>query len=405
MKQRILWDRHRMVYDLFIYFIFLVFGFLIGEKNGLDKQHLVMMILLSLVLTTVFLLHFETSFFKEEGRMEKLDNSSRVCLVFAVSAIILFFCSYLPVLLVPFLALGTILGLTMNVSAGLLAGTEFVVLFYLGEELDPAVFFFFFLGMTCGCVFADYFAERSKLLPGLFCSAGVMVSFCLLLSIWEASTFLVSDLIRTALNCLISVAVIFFFLLFYDHGIRNAKEQLLKEIAMETYYLRVLLMEESKEIYDRSKLLSNLSLKCARKIHANVFLAKAAGCYLEIGCLKGNTDPKTAVSVARNNHFPEELISILYEFSGKYQEPSTVEAAICHLVYDSVTLYEQKKSRKGFSKESFTEEMNQMFDRQIESGVLFSSGMSVNMQTAVQKVCLEEILQYDEQEEKEENYF
>ena len=51
------------------------------------------------------------------------------------------------------------------------------------------------------------------------------------------------------------------------------------------------------------------------------------------------------------------------------------------------------------------EEMNQMFDRQIESGVLFSSGMSVNMQTAVQKVCLEEILQYDEQEEKEENYF
>lgn len=391
MKQKLLWDRHRFAYDLMIYFVFLVFAILIGEKNGLEQGYSAVLIFVSVIFSTVLILHYETAYLKGEGWDENLDNSPRFCLTLAIGAIGLFFCSYLPAPFVPFLAVGAVFSLITRESVGVLAGCEFVILMFLGSEMEVSSFLLFFLEVITGCVICENFLNRKNYLSGYFFGSGIQISLSILLSFWGQGFIKKEEVGAVAAGSLISFVITVFFFLIYQKFMTDMGKKKLEKISREDYYLRVLFRECAPDLYQRSRMISEISQKCASEIKADALLVKAAGCYLEAGMTEGNRDEKTSVKAARNNHFPEKMVKIIEEYSGKLHEPSSVEAAVCHLVYESVLLYEKMKNDRKFSKDRLEEELRQLFLENTGSGTLFHSGLSSNMQEVLLLTCIDGI--------------
>lgn len=87
----------------------------------------------------------------------------------------------------------------------------------------------------------------------------------------------------------------------------------------------------SEDEYERARKLSVVSLKAAREIGADAALAAAGGLYYRVGLLRGDREIEHAVQIAGEHGFPDQLISILYEYQGLIRKPTSRESAIVHM--------------------------------------------------------------------------
>ncbi|MDD6551060.1 MAG: hypothetical protein PUF16_04705 [Lachnospiraceae bacterium] len=87
----------------------------------------------------------------------------------------------------------------------------------------------------------------------------------------------------------------------------------------------------SDDEYERARKLSVVSLKAAREIGADAALAAAGGLYYRVGLLRGDQEIEHAVQIAGEHGFPDQLISILYEYQGLIRKPTSKESAIVHM--------------------------------------------------------------------------
>lgn len=87
----------------------------------------------------------------------------------------------------------------------------------------------------------------------------------------------------------------------------------------------------SEDEYERARKLSVVSFKAAREIDADVALAAAGGLYYRVGLLRGDREIEYALDIAGEHGFPDQLISILYEYQGLIRKPTSKESAIVHM--------------------------------------------------------------------------
>jgi membrane-associated HD superfamily phosphohydrolase len=87
----------------------------------------------------------------------------------------------------------------------------------------------------------------------------------------------------------------------------------------------------SGDEYERARRLSVVSLKAAQAIGADAPLAAAGGLYYRVGLLRGDNEIEYALDIAGEHGFPDQLMSILYEYQGLIRKPTTRESAIVHM--------------------------------------------------------------------------
>lgn len=137
------------------------------------------------------------------------------------------------------------------------------------------------------------------------------------------------------------------------------------------------LQKYSKDIYEHSMLVSELSDKAGMYFQLNSKLTKACGLYHEIGRIVGNDYIKEGVNLCKEYNFPEEVISIIKEQNGRYQKPSSMESVIVMLSESVVTTIEYVKKRPEKSTLSMSKIIENVFNNRLNNGML--DGVSMNI--------------------------
>lgn len=131
-------------------------------------------------------------------------------------------------------------------------------------------------------------------------------------------------------------------------------------------------------IYRHSLLISLLSEKAVNTINGNGLLAKAAGMYHEIGRINEGDYVEQGVLLAREYHFPEELVQILAEQNFRQTKPSSKESAVVMLT-DTIIATIKYFEKEGVGKRpSSMKLIEDIFDVRLGQGGLDQSGLSLS---------------------------
>jgi hypothetical protein len=142
--------------------------------------------------------------------------------------------------------------------------------------------------------------------------------------------------------------------------------------------------------YAHAKQVSDLSARCGKELGMEENLCAAAGFYYRLGRWQGQPYTENILNRAEELSFPEELTSILVEYYGEDQLPTTPESALIHMV-DALTV--KLAAMDNDVKEStWNLEMiiYQTLNEYSRSGIYDQSGMSMNQFLKVREVLTKE---------------
>lgn len=135
--------------------------------------------------------------------------------------------------------------------------------------------------------------------------------------------------------------------------------------------------------------------KIAKKIDADVLLAKTGGYYLRIGLLEGKDNLENTMWIAQKYAFPKPLTDLLCEYKDKNQLLHSKEAAIV-LMADSMVscvsfLFEKDKEQTL----DYAKIAEIVFQKQLDSNLLTESEISFQDLVVMKKIFAKETLYYD----------
>lgn len=174
---------------------------------------------------------------------------------------------------------------------------------------------------------------------------------------------------------------------------RNDKK--LAEINSPDYKLLAELKNASKEAYFHAIHTSYLSERVARKIEADVPLAKAGGFYIKIGILEGEDTLKNTIHVATKNGFPSTLIRLLKEYGTKNMKKISKEAVIVQLsdaMVATVTLLFMKDKNASLNYEKI---IDVIIKKKMDGGDFAHCDLTMEELYGIKKGFVEEKLYYD----------
>ncbi len=166
----------------------------------------------------------------------------------------------------------------------------------------------------------------------------------------------------------------------------------LDTIMNESYHLRKEIMRYSTVDYEHAIRTSNVAAHLAASIGADEKLACAGGFYYRIGKLEGEPFVENGVRIAQHNCFSERLVSILQEYNGEHQLPSTIESAIVQIADMIVTKFDL------LDKETFSSSWNrdiviyQSMNEKSAEGLYDNSGLSMNQFLTIRETLVKEEL-------------
>ncbi|NLP35661.1 MAG: HDIG domain-containing protein [Clostridiales bacterium] len=136
------------------------------------------------------------------------------------------------------------------------------------------------------------------------------------------------------------------------------------------------LKECSKDLYEHSLLIGDISSSAAKAIQADELLAKAGGLYHEIGKINKGNYIEQGLILAEQYGFPEQLKSILKQHNIKYEKPTSVEAAIVMLSDNVVSTIEYIEKTEDYK---YTRNMiiENIFQMRMDKGTFDESGLSI----------------------------
>jgi putative nucleotidyltransferase with HDIG domain len=140
---------------------------------------------------------------------------------------------------------------------------------------------------------------------------------------------------------------------------------------------------------------ARLSERVADKIGADSLLACAGGYYHKIGKLEGKDYIKHGIEIALSYSFPQELIDIIKQHTGRNNTPKSTEAAIVMLADTVISAFEyleDKQNELVFDKDIV---IDQVIDSKLNKNMLDESGLSLKMFREIKKCFKQEENIYD----------
>lgn len=180
----------------------------------------------------------------------------------------------------------------------------------------------------------------------------------------------------------------------YDR-VDHSAEDALRRLISEDYPLLKEIKAYSKAEYVHAMKVSTIARKCAKVIDADEFVVAAAGFYYRVGILEGEPFIQNGVLLAKENCFPDSVVSILAEYHGEEQTISTRESAIVHMVDACVIRMEMLTSKNLSSTWNQDMMIYQTLNELSETGIYDMSGLSMNQFLKIRELLVREDIGYD----------
>lgn len=333
----------------------------------------------------------QTLFFNNFEHLSRFFFSFLLGLVFSVCSI------FLPLKVLPVLALAVFLSLTSNTITGSLAYLTFLFMMEFFTDMSSHGFFMCaFVGMAGIALFQNL--DQDYLVNGaLFASLVLLfVGETAFLILFEGQKISLDTFVLPMINVFISFLAILIFLRSFSTSVVHKYRDRYQEINDPDFELLVRLKEESTEDYFHAIHTAYFCDKIARKIGADHYLAKAGGYYHKIGRAdgKGNVLQKT-LALAEQYKFPPELVELLEEYGDRNKTITKKETAIVLLadgVISSISYLLEKDKKASLD---YKQVVDIVFQKKLESSLLYQCNITMKELTMMRKLLVEEKLYYD----------
>lgn len=347
------------------------------------------------LLAVVFLFVLLVALHKKGFYYNNAEHPGRFLAVFCAGLLLTVINSFLPDKLWLYLPLAVVLVLFSGLQPGIAA---YMLLLYLQMMItgsDPAVYFAYvcigMIGITLFCYLDMDFLFGVPLFTGL------VLAFATLLTMeYAVCGYLHFDaFLYAAINVFVSFLLLTFALKYVSYHILHKNRDKYQEINDPEYALLTELKKTSQRSYYHAVHTAYFSEKIARRIGADEMLAKAGGYYHKIGKMRGSNNLKNVLEIAKEYHFPPQLVQLLKEYGGKNTVLRSKEAAIVVLADAMVSsvmfLFEKDRNAEL----DYEQIVSVVFKKQMDSGLLDHCDLTMDQLRQIRTMFTEETLYYD----------
>lgn len=302
---------------------------------------------------------------------------------------------YLPAKVWPVLILAVALSLTSNAAVGMSAYITIILIIALATNGQAYVFYMNALvGVFAITMFKDIDYE--------FRYIGSLVASVIALFVCENAFFILFENKPVTLDIfvlpMINVAITTLFLLvllkYYSKKIVHVYRDKYQEINDPEFAVLANLKKEDAKAYYHAIHTAYFCDKIARKIGADVYLAKALGYYGKIDIL---TESKEADgrSIAVRYKFPPDLRETYKQLSDKDSVMTRKEVAIAYLadaVVSSISYFFEKDKDAVLD---YQHVIQLIFKKKLDSNLLYECDITLKELNSMKNLFIEENLYYD----------
>lgn len=154
---------------------------------------------------------------------------------------------------------------------------------------------------------------------------------------------------------------------------QDAAEQSVEPWIQGDCFLLKQLQEKLPDVYAHSLLVAKVAKEAAEHINADQKICYAGGLYHEIGKLESKDYINAGILLAKTNHFPQTLLTVIEEHNVRMKNATSKEAVVVMLSDSVVSLLERVDKTK--SKEQQKEMVKRIFVLRLEQGSLDQCGL------------------------------
>lgn len=156
---------------------------------------------------------------------------------------------------------------------------------------------------------------------------------------------------------------------------QNTAEQSIEPFIQKDSLLLKQLQEKLPDVYTHSLLVANVAKEAAVHINADQKISYAGGLYHEIGKLESKDYINAGILLAKTNHFPQTLLTVIEEHNVGMKNATSKEAAVVMLSDSVISILERVEKTK--SKEQQKEMVKRIFVLRLEQGALDQCGLQI----------------------------
>ena len=319
----------------------------------------------------------------------------RFAIVYCGGLLLSFVCSFVSPLCWPYLPLATLLLLTSDLPQAFGGYLSLLILQVFLSEMQPSVFVTFALIGCIGILMFSFLDDDFLFGVPLFCSLLFQTLLLLTVAFGKEEPFDHKSALLILLNLIISFLLLTGILKYMSTRVIHKAIDLYAELNDPENSLLTQLKEVSQRSYYHAVHTAHFCEKLADKIGADAALCKAGGYYHKIGKLRGETNLKNTLEIARENEFPKELVRLLREYGGGKEPLHSKEAGIVLLsdamVSSVMFLFDKNKDAQL----DYEQIVQVVFSKQMEGGYLERCRLSMEELWIIKKCFMEETLYYD----------
>lgn len=392
------YNHTRAYYCLMTIVMYLVTFALIGVTSlmkGKSLGDIIANILISIVCITVIVFYLTKERINRVNFTRQLSCYGRIINVYWLLFIFSFILTFVPSDIRPMFIIGIVMTLVSNEYLGILFQIYLSIMMTLISTDSIEVLVFYLLSGLVGCCVAKYFVQKKNM---LYAAVIMLTANLALTGILEyiQNDMINSKYIISSLLCTFGgIVAIILALPYIYYRVDNKLKAKLLRITDPDYELIVMLRNYSKDLYEHSYRVAKLSERIAYKIGADSLLAKTGGYYHKIGKLEGRDYVKHGVEIAISYSFPQEVVDIIKQHTGRNQSPRSVEAAIVMLSDTIISAFEYLDDKQNELVYDKNMVIDQVIDTKLDKDMLDDSGLTLKMFRDIKKCFKQEENIYD----------
>lgn len=390
---------HKEVYysimTLLMYFVTIALVGAVSLLKGKSIGYIAANIFVSIVCITVIMLYLRKVRIDQINFTKQLASYGRIINVYWILFIFSFVLTFIPSGIRPMFIIGIIMTLVSNEYLGILFQIYFSVMITLITADSIEILVLYLLSGIVGCVVAKYFTQKKNILYAIIIIITTNLALSGILEYLKNGILTSKYIISSLAGTFGGIIVIILVLPYVIYRIENKLKGKLLIISDSDYELIIMLKNYSKDLYDHSFRVAKLSERVAYKLGADPLLAKTGGYYHKIGKLEGKDYVSYGIEIARSYSFPEEVVDIIKQHTGRHQCPKTIEAAIVMLSDTIISAFEyldDKQNELVYDKDIV---IDQVIDTKLEKDMLDDSGLTLKMFRDIKKCFKQEENIYD----------
>lgn len=374
----------------------LLLGVVLALLNGMMLDGLLSYLLIGIVFFALYVYLLESNRERGEVCYNRSNNYLELMWCYGIGCFITAIFWFLPSFTCPALIFSLFISIFSSMEIAIGTGIFFCV--YLCGATGMSYY-----ELSAYCILVIFGAQIAKSMQNKRMRMyGSLILFSVSVSIPMLFYYLAHGTVNKVvlgMNLGFSLVLILLYFTFADKMYEYATyegENSMEKIIREDFPLVSDIKRYSMAEYVHAMKVSMVARKCAKEIHADEVLAASSGFYYRLGILEGEPFIENGVRLAYQNSFPENVISILREYSGGGMLPSTKESAIVHMVDACLKKSEMLNSYNLSSSWNQDMMIYQTLNELSATGVYDESGLSMNQFLKVRELLVREELGYDD---------